>query len=437
MASSRTLINGTGYDIKSGRTLINGTGYDIKKGRTLINGTGYDIKFNTPLGEIPEGTVITIKESGSPVEFYVAQHNYRSDLNGAGRTLLVRKTSAGSMAFDASYGAFEYYRSDMEKSDIKRWLNNTYYGRFSDYVKTAMDTTKFKFITSISSSSDVDDTVLLCQCAAFLLGISEIGLTLANYTAAEGEALPIAGTLITALGSSWTRSSSGGGTAQVCRVGSTTISYDCTTSTTVHPVFTLPEIMEVDSDFNLIEAEPRTITLTNLVADEGRGWISWAGASNCTRQSSSATPGDGATGSCRIVPSAAGECTITFTKKTPALVSSHKYYVSFKVKYESAANCSFDFYWPIAEPVAAHLTVNAEADVWTRTSAIFTREAFTDGSYQCRFDYNNEAENIPVRYASLMLFDLTEAFGAGFEPSKEWLDEHITTFGDSLSLTYI
>ena len=32
----------------SHKTLINGTGYDIKGGRTLINGTGYDISFHKP-----------------------------------------------------------------------------------------------------------------------------------------------------------------------------------------------------------------------------------------------------------------------------------------------------------------------------------------------------------------------------------------------------
>lgn len=43
--AGRTLINGTGYQIKGGLTLVNGTGYAIKKGRTLVNGTGYDISF--------------------------------------------------------------------------------------------------------------------------------------------------------------------------------------------------------------------------------------------------------------------------------------------------------------------------------------------------------------------------------------------------------
>lgn len=39
----KVLVDGTGYNVKSGRTLIDGTGYAIKKGRTLIGGTGYDI----------------------------------------------------------------------------------------------------------------------------------------------------------------------------------------------------------------------------------------------------------------------------------------------------------------------------------------------------------------------------------------------------------
>ena len=36
-----------------------------------------------------------------------------------------------------------------------------------------------------------------------------------------------------------------------------------------------------------------------------------------------------------------------------------------------------------------------------------------------------------------MLFDLTAAFGAGYEPSKEWMDTHITSFGDSLTVHYV
>lgn len=42
---SKTLVNGTSYDIKGGKCLVNGTGYSITKGKTLIDGTSHDINF--------------------------------------------------------------------------------------------------------------------------------------------------------------------------------------------------------------------------------------------------------------------------------------------------------------------------------------------------------------------------------------------------------
>lgn len=84
MASSRTLINGTGYDIKKGRTLVGGTGYDIKKGRTLIGGTGYDIKFATPIGELLTGTVVYMNVDGIRTPYIVVhQGNPDTSVYGA------------------------------------------------------------------------------------------------------------------------------------------------------------------------------------------------------------------------------------------------------------------------------------------------------------------------------------------------------------------
>ena len=37
----------------------------------------------TSIGNIDEGTIITLNESASPVEFYVAKQDYESGLNGA------------------------------------------------------------------------------------------------------------------------------------------------------------------------------------------------------------------------------------------------------------------------------------------------------------------------------------------------------------------
>lgn len=49
------------------------------------------VESGTAIGDLDEGAIIKLNESGAPVEFYVAKHDYEPDLNGAGRTLVVRK----------------------------------------------------------------------------------------------------------------------------------------------------------------------------------------------------------------------------------------------------------------------------------------------------------------------------------------------------------
>lgn len=178
------------------------------------------------------------------------------------------------------------------------------------------------------------------------------------------------------------------------------------------------------------------VSMANIMANGGKGWFP-ATRGNCSWQLSSITPGDGAASAIKLIPSGAGECTLT--SAAHELVASHKYYITFKVMYESAANCTFDWYWPVAEPAAAaRLRVNAAADTWQRVSAVFDRTSFSDGSYPCRFDYNNDSgANITIWFTSCMLLDLTAAFGAGKEPSKEWLDKHITAFSDTPSVQYV
>lgn len=179
-----------------------------------------------------------------------------------------------------------------------------------------------------------------------------------------------------------------------------------------------------------------TVSMTNIVANNGKGWFP-AQRGNCTWQLSSITPGDGAASSIKIIPSGAGE--VTLTSAAHALVASHKYYVTFKIRFEAAVTGTCDWYWPVAEPAAAAgMAVNATAGAWTRLSAAFDRTSFADGSYYCRFDYNNnDGNNRTFWFTSCMLIDLTAAFGVGLEPSKEWLDKHITTFSDAPTVQYV
>ena len=181
---------------------------------------------------------------------------------------------------------------------------------------------------------------------------------------------------------------------------------------------------------------PTNVTLTNQVANSGKGWFP-ATRGNCAWQLSSITPGDGAASSIKIIPSGAGE--VTLTSASHKLIASHKYYISFKVRFAAATQGTCDWYWPVAEPCAAqNMAFNVAAETWVRLSAVFERTSFRDGSYTCRFDYNNNnGKNTPFWFTSCMLIDLTAAFGAGLEPSKDWMDKHVTAFADSQKVQYI
>ena len=162
-----------------------------------------------------------------------------------------------------------------------------------------------------------------------------------------------------------------------------------------------------------------TVSMTNILANGGKGWFP-ATRGNCSWQLSSITPGDGAASSIKIIPSGAGE--VTLTSASHALDASHKYYVTFKIRFEAAVTGTCDWYWPVAEPAAAAgMAVNAAAGAWTRLSAVFDRASFADGSYNCRFDYNNnDGGNKTFWLTSCMLIDLTSAFGA-FRSQLEFL----------------
>ena len=50
---------------------------------------------------------------------------------------------------------------------------------------------------------------------------------------------------------------------------------------------------------------------------------------------------------------------------------------------------------------------------------------------------NNDGGNKVFWLTSCMMIDLTAAFGDGKEPSKDWLDKHITAFSDTPTVQYV
>lgn len=197
----------------------------------------------TPLAQLAPGSIIKLNENGSPVEFYVAQHDYEKSLNGAGRTLVVRKDCCDVRRWDGS-GVNAY-----ASSTIDSWLNGDYKNCLDSDIRSAIDTTKFKYTPGNRHS-----TVGTLERSILLLSVTELGKT-SRYANTEGSALDIASTLQIAHmnGSAvvqWTRSPSPTFTNIACFVG---IAGDvdinsCANALGIRPAFTLPSALLIDKN---------------------------------------------------------------------------------------------------------------------------------------------------------------------------------------------
>ena len=187
------------------------------------------------LGDIAEGSIVKLNEGGSPVEFYVAKHNYENSLNGMGRTLVVRKDCYDSRQWHSSN--VNAYAS----SAIDSWLNGTYKNLLDADIRGVIGTTKIKY-----TPGNGNNTVGTLERAIFLLSVTELGKT-ASWFNVEGTALEIASSLQIAYmnGSAvvqWTRSpyTLGASNAGYLNTNGYVGSDACTNAYGSRPAFTLP-----------------------------------------------------------------------------------------------------------------------------------------------------------------------------------------------------
>ena len=182
----KVCINGTGHSATKATMLIDGTERKAKKGRVLIDGTGYDLKFaaGIPLSDLSPETILTINEKGTPVQFYVSKHDYESGLNGAGRTLVVRKDCYTTCRFATG--------EEYSDGELDLLLNNEYLATLNAAVKAMLSTTKFYYTPG--SDNGFTQNVTTLQRSVFQLSLTELGKSDSNARI-EGNALPIASTL--------------------------------------------------------------------------------------------------------------------------------------------------------------------------------------------------------------------------------------------------
>lgn len=199
------------------------------------------------LSEMAEGTLVKLNESGAPVEFYVAKHDYESGLNGAGRTLVVRKDCSQNYVWD--YGTSHIYAG----SYIDLWFNNNYKVKLDDEIISLITTTKIQY-----TPEERGTTVSVLERAIFALSLTELGET-HTFANIEGTALPIAELLKIAYldgvaNKQWTRSPY---TSTSYYAWSLTSSgspdyRNLNEQKGVRPCFTLPSTVLVDEAMNIV-----------------------------------------------------------------------------------------------------------------------------------------------------------------------------------------
>jgi len=210
----------------------------------------------TRLGKKEHGSLVKLNENGAPVEFYVAKHDYESELNGPGRTLLVRKDCHSQIQWGivSSYPENSVYGNSI----ISKWLNGNYLAMLDENIQAALGATKFYHLPRANVSYVLSRSVFLLS--ATELGIEKTGLMY------DGTELPVADILkIAELNGSavaqWTRTSSiGNDHILVANGGGQSAGADGMSEQGCRPVFTLPASFVVDDDGMVREQAAPTIS---------------------------------------------------------------------------------------------------------------------------------------------------------------------------------
>lgn len=210
-------------------------------------------KAGTPLSELTEGTIIKINENGSPVEFYLAKHNYEPGLNGQGRELVVRKDCSVLAAWNS------VLENTYATSSIDSWCNGSYKSLLSPSVQSLIGATKFYY-----TPGDANVTVTTLERSVFILSLIEYGLSDSDANR-EGTTVPIAAILKaeTNVDEVWTRTPSTdyhedkykkyAWSARTLNNSTFAESWGTTDNRGYRPAFTLPSTALVTEELELVE----------------------------------------------------------------------------------------------------------------------------------------------------------------------------------------
>lgn len=128
---------------------------------------------------------------------------------------------------------------------------------------------------------------------------------------------------------------------------------------------------------------------------------------------------------------------LTNTTNSIYLIKNHIYYARvYGYQLSKTSGATVGFYWPIAEPSFNDNIEIKDPKIWNIYSAVNNRSSFSTGNYQFRIDFNNKNKAGNLYVDGCMLIDLTDSFGSGNEPTKNWLDENLPYFEGSKNFNF-
>lgn len=170
--------------------------------KIFVTGAGVVPVLGKLLSDFAEGEIVKLNENGSPVEFYVAKHNYEETLNGTGRTLLVRKESTGATVhwnYNVDWNNNSQYKNIYADGYLDTWLNNSYKSMLDQNVQSTMETTTFYYTQNNGDGVASTYVVKPLTRSVFVLSIAELGMeynTFGDAVREEGSKLPTADNII-------------------------------------------------------------------------------------------------------------------------------------------------------------------------------------------------------------------------------------------------
>lgn len=179
-----------------------------------------------------------------------------------------------------------------------------------------------------------------------------------------------------------------------------------------------------------IGVESTIVTLKNIVVngDFSSGETGWTDYGNGTVSTSG-----GPTGGSYISIYSSGGNAFTY-QALSGVVKGHIYYASAYYK-KPDANTSTQIHCERQSDYINLVTWNnlPTASTWTKLSA-YTTSTIDSASLFLHIPSTNISGNAYLYVTQLLFVDLTAAFGAGYEPSKEWCDANISFFNGTKTI---